>query len=155
MHKDSQWLAADLWGKIYWTSLAVDCIVNLAVGGRQEASSLALGGFLVSSYTRWGPTGQGPGIDDCNRLWTTLVREFITDLEIRVQLPLVPPSSIRPRVTIMSPGLDPETGAERPHVWATTELRASNLAFTYGQLYDLLLVAYRTIEGHLGGQETF
>lgn len=94
----------------------------------------------------------GPTIEDCNRLWTTIIKEYITDAEITLTLQVYPLGSKRPNLCVCSPGFHPETGAPYMHTWATTELRASSLAFTYSQLYDLLIVAYRKIEGHLGGQ---
>jgi hypothetical protein len=155
MHKDSQWLAADLWGKIYWTSLAVDCIVNLAVGGRQEASSLALGGFLVSFSKRNGSGMHGPTVEDCERLWTTIRKELITDAEVMVIVPTLPLGQQRPCLMVASPGFDPETGAVVQRVWATRELGLRDFAITYGTLFDLLIEAHNRMQSHLGGQVAF
>lgn len=95
----------------------------------------------------------GPTLDDCQRLWDTLVKEFITDLAIRLEFQGLREPQFRSRLVLWSPGLDPETGGPRDHVWSTKELAPGFEAITYRQLYDLLIVGYRLIEGHLGGQE--
>jgi len=53
---------------------------------------------------------------------------------------------------VWSPGLDPDTGGARDHIWALKEIQQGYEAITYVQLYDLLIQAYREIQNHLGGQ---
>ena len=108
---------------------------------------------MGGSHRHNGSASTGPNVDDCNRLWSTLKQEFITDLEIRLELQIYPNPSDRPWITIRSPGFDSETGQQRWHIWARKELSNHAVGFTYQQLYDLLIVAYKRIEGHLSGQE--
>ena len=95
----------------------------------------------------------GPDLEDCGKLWNTLATEYVTDLEIRIEFPTFPNPDFRPRLVLVSPGFDPETGGPRLHVWATKELQAGFEAITYRQLYDLLIVGYRSIEAVVGGQQ--
>lgn len=99
-----------------------------------------------------GSAYSGPDLEDCIRLWTTIVTEYITDMEVQLQLPLERNRSFRPRLITVSPGLDPETGGVRWRTWATKDLQAGYEAITYRQLYDLLIVTYREVESFLGGQ---
>lgn len=98
---------------------------------------------------------QGPTIEDCCRLWTTIKTEMITDCEISVILQLFPNPQLRPQVKVWSPGVNPETGMPGMHTWATRELPLGREAYSYAQLFDLLMHAYRTMEAHLGGQDAF
>lgn len=97
-------------------------------------------------------TYTGPTIEDCDKLWTTINKELITDCEIQLILRILPLGQVRPHIVVRSPGLDAETGGSMWHVWATKELQASGVAFSYEQLYDLLIMAYRKIDAHLNGQ---
>lgn len=94
----------------------------------------------------------GPTIDDCERLWTTIIKELVTDCEIVIKLPILPLGQNRPAVMVISPGLDPETGEPRMHTWATRDVNRTGDAFSYAQLFDLLMTAYRNIDAHLNGQ---
>lgn len=94
----------------------------------------------------------GPTLEDCQKLWDTLVTEMITDLSLRLEFQSAKEPRFLARLVLWSPGFDPETGGPRPHLWATKELQAGYEAITYRQLYDLLITGYRQIEGHLGGQ---
>lgn len=95
---------------------------------------------------------RGPALGDCQRLWDTLVTEYVTDLKLSFELQTAKEPQYAARMVCWSPGLDPETGGERPHIWATKEISMGYEAITYIQLYDLLIQAYRQIESHLGGQ---
>lgn len=94
----------------------------------------------------------GPTLEDCNKCWSTIVGELVTDAEVRIEFTASKNPSFITRVVVWSPGLDPETGGPREHTWATKELQAGFEAITYRQLYDLLIVAYRRMDAHLGGQ---
>lgn len=105
--------------------------------------------------TKWGADGRdymGPELEDCNKVWATIIGELVTDAQVRMVFMPKRDPSFRTAVVVWSPGLDPETGGPRDHIWATKELQASYQAITYRQLYDLLIVAYRKMEAHLGGQ---
>ena len=109
-------------------------------------------GFMGTS--RGGQVSQyhGPDLEDIQKLWSTLTEEFITDLEVRIELPPRVNPSFRPRLVLVSPGVEPVTGGVKWHTWATKELQAGFEAITYRQLFDLLIVGHRSIEAHLSGQ---
>jgi len=94
----------------------------------------------------------GPTLEDCQKCYDTIRTDLITDCQIRLEFQSLREPDFLARLVLWSPGLDPETGAAREHVWSTKELQASFEAITYRQLYDLLIVGYRRMELHLGGQ---
>lgn len=105
--------------------------------------------------TKWGNDKRdymGPELEDCNKVWATIVGELVTDASVRIDFMQSKNPAYRARVVVWSPGIDPETGGPRDHIWATKELQASYEAITYRQLYDLLIVAYRMMDAHLSGQ---
>lgn len=98
--------------------------------------------------------GRSPGatIEDCERTWTEICREYVTDAQIVIRLRILPLGQDRPAVIITSPGVDPETGNDRPHVWATADVSRSGVAITYTGLHILLCRAKERMAAHLGGQ---
>jgi len=107
---------------------------------------------MANSLGLGGSKSVGPQLDDCQRLWDTLVTEFVTDLGIRVIFQAAKLPAYRACIEVWSPGLDPDTGGPRDHIWSTKELPRGYTGITYAQLYDSLILAYREIQGHLGGQ---
>lgn len=107
---------------------------------------------MAARTTAGGFGSRGPTMQDCQRLWDTLVTEFVTDLGMRVLWQAAKMPNYRACIQVWSPGLDPKTGGENDHIWAIKEIANGYEAITYAQLYDLLIQAYRVIEGHLGGQ---
>lgn len=104
---------------------------------------------------KWNGSGglyTGPTLEDCQKLWDTLTSEFITDLGVRLEFQELREPTRLVRLVLWSPGLDPETGGPRDHIWSTKELARGFEAITYRQLYDLLIVGYRSIDSHFGGQ---
>jgi len=94
----------------------------------------------------------GPTLEDCQKCYDTIITDLVTDAQVRLEFQTLREPTFIARLVLWSPGLDPETGGAREHVWATKELQASFEAITYRQLYDLLIVGYRRMEAHLGGQ---
>lgn len=107
---------------------------------------------MASSTRKDGFSSRGPTLQDCQRLWDHLVTEYVTDLKLSFDFQAPKEPSFIARMCCWSPGLDPETGGERDHIWATKDLTHGYEAVTYIQLYDLLIQAYRNIQHHLGGQ---
>ena len=105
--------------------------------------------------SKWGERNQdyvGPELEDCNKCWHTILNELVSDAKLEIWLqPMLEPSH-RAMLVVVSPGVGPAVGQVRQIVWATKELQAGFQAITYRQLYDLLIVAYRRMEGHLSGQ---
>lgn len=95
----------------------------------------------------------GPELEDCNKVWNTIISELVTDAAVRIVFMPKRDPQFRTKVVVWSPGLDPETGGPRDHIWATKELPLGSVAFSYAQLYELLIVAYRNMDAHLGGQQ--
>ena len=110
------------------------------------------GGIMGARTTSNGYGARGPTLGDCQRLWDTLVTEHVTDLKLAFEFQEAKMPSYIARIVCWSPGLDPETGGARDHIWATKEISQGYEAITYVQLYDLLINAYRKITDHLGGQ---
>lgn len=107
----------------------------------------------MAALSREGPGGsRGPTLADCQRLWDTLTTEYVTDLALRFEFQAAKQPSFIARLVCWSPGLDPETGGPRDHVWASKELHYGYEAITFVQLYDLLIQSYRAIQNKLGGQ---
>lgn len=121
----------------------------------EEASCRAFSpdreGFMAIHPGRGSASYLGPTLEDCQKCWDTIRRELVTDFEIRLEFQALRDPGYLARLVAWSPGLDPETGGPREHIWATKELQAGYEAITYRQLYDLLISAYRRIENHLGG----
>jgi len=107
---------------------------------------------MGASTSKNGYGARGPTLGDCQRLWDTLVTEYVTDLKLAFEFQEAKMPSYIARIVCWSPGLDPETGGPRDHIWATKEISQGYEAITYIQLYDLLINAYRKITDHLGGQ---
>jgi hypothetical protein len=106
--------------------------------------------------TKWDGSAklyQGPTLEDCQRSWDFLTTEYVTDLKIAIDFQTAKEPTFRARVVVWSPGIDPETGGPRDHIWATKELQHGFEAITYRQLFDLLIVSHQKIQAVLGGQE--
>jgi len=99
-----------------------------------------------------GFSSRGPTLQDCQRLWDHLTTEYVTDLKLAFEFQTAKEPSFIARIVCWSPGLDPETGGPRDHIWCTKEISQGYEAVTYMQLYDLLIQTYRKIQDHLGGQ---
>lgn len=95
----------------------------------------------------------GPTLEDCQRLWDTIVTELVTDASLAFVMQSATMPRYRANIQVWSPGLDPETGAERRITWSIKDLPNGYVAITYNQLYGLLMDAYRAMEQKLGGQE--
>jgi len=107
---------------------------------------------MAATTTKGGFSSRGPTMQDCQRLWDTLTTEYVTDLGMRVLWQAAKMPNYRACIQVWSPGLDPETGEERDHIWAIKDIHEGYEAITYVQLYDVLIQAYRMIQSKLGGQ---
>ena len=108
---------------------------------------------MAARTTANGFSSRGPTMQDCQKLWDTLVTEYVTDLGMRMLWQAATMPNYRACIQVWSPGLDPQTGGPKDHIWAIKEIQQGYEAITYVQLYDLLIQAYRVIQGKLGGQE--
>jgi len=134
------------------TFLGQHAMVNAPKGVNCKAPLLALGGFAMAGAARDRLSYTGPTLEDCEKCWHTIISELVTDASVRIEFVGARNPQHITRLVVWSPGLDPETGGPRDHIWATKELQAGFEAITYRQLYDCLIVAYRRMEAHLGGQ---
>lgn len=110
-------------------------------------------GIMAATTLSSGYSSRGPTLKDCQSLWDTLVTEYVTDLGMRVIFQTAKLPAYRACVQVWSPGLDPNTGGPRDHIWATRDLHNAFDAITYAVLFDLLIHAYREMQGFFGGQE--
>lgn len=107
---------------------------------------------MATKWDRQGGSYTGPTLEDCQRLWDTLVTEYVTDLAIRLEFQTAKEPQFIARLVCWSPGLDPDSGGPRDHIWATKSLQPGYEAITYRQLFDLLMLSYRSVDAMLGGQ---
>ena len=105
--------------------------------------------------SRTGPSlpQNGPALGDVARLWMHLKKDWITDLEIRIEPGMNADATPFIKVRICSPGFDEETGEKRLITWTVRQFSGVDYKGSYNQLYDLLIVAFRKIEAALLGQE--
>lgn len=108
---------------------------------------------MASATTAGGYSSRGPTLKDCQGLWDTLVTEYVTDLGMRVMFQTAKLPAYRACIQVWSPGLDPDNGGPRDHIWATRDLHNAFEAITYAVLFDLLIMAHREMTGFFGGQE--
>jgi hypothetical protein len=107
---------------------------------------------MAASWDKREGVYTGPTLNDCQKLWDTLTTEYVTDLAIKLEFQTAREPQFTPQLVCWSPGLDPDTGGPRDHVWATKQLQPGFEAITYRQLYDLLIVTHRSVDSLLGGQ---
>jgi len=107
---------------------------------------------MGATTSKNGYSSRGPTLQDCQRLWDTLVTEYVTDLALRFEFQAAKEPTHIARLVCWSPGLDPESGGVVDRVWAIKELHYGYEAITFVQLYDLLIQSYRAIQNKLGGQ---
>jgi hypothetical protein len=91
-------------------------------------------------------TERGASAADCARLWQTLTSELITELRFEINPRLKDDQTGYIEVAVVSDSLIPVDGAVSEYVWASKEFHNPLHLISCGQLFDLLIVAYRTID---------
>jgi len=95
----------------------------------------------------------GPAIDDVSRLWTYITTEWVTDLQLRLYPRHASNGSSIVMAAVESPRYVGDNRQEVMFVWASKEFSQTGYMISWGQLYDLLIVAFRQIELELAPPE--
>jgi len=102
-----------------------------------------------------GKTGTNATYGDVARLWITLTHEFIPGL----QLLITPRSNSEGEAWLQVEVVDSSAisvgGTEQYNIWASKEFHNTLYLISVGQLFDLLIVAYRTIDQYFREGERF
>jgi len=85
--------------------------------------------------------------DDCARLWSTLTLEFIPQLRIQLRPLQGPDGNVYLEVAVVDDSLESLDGSPLENVWASKEFVNPLHLISMGQLFDLLIMAYRQIDG--------
>lgn len=84
---------------------------------------------------------------DCARLWSTLTTEYIPRLRLEVRMVTDPGGDSWLSVEVVDDSLVTIDGAECVNLWACREFRNGLYLISVSQLFDLLIEAYRRIDG--------
>jgi len=82
---------------------------------------------------------------DCGRLWTTLQKEFISDLRIEMRIFRSAADLTYLSLEVVDDSLETLEGSPLVNVWASKEFANPLYLITAGQLFDLLISAYEAI----------
>lgn len=87
---------------------------------------------------------------DCARLWSTLRSEYIPGLRIEWRIEVSPNDVPYLSVEVVDDSVVDDAGSPLVNIWASKEFRSGLYLISYGQLFDLLIQAYRRIDGFFG-----
>lgn len=85
--------------------------------------------------------------DDCARLWTTLTTEYIPALRLEIRMVTDPAGASWLSIEVVDDSLVTIDGGECVNLWASAEYRNGLYLISVAQLFDLLIKAYRKIDG--------
>jgi len=89
----------------------------------------------------------GPNMGDCLRLWRTLTEEYIPGLRLELRPVETPDHQVCIHLQIVDSSYHQEGSDEVVNLWATKLFRNELYLISVAQLFDLLIVAYRAIDG--------
>jgi hypothetical protein len=89
----------------------------------------------------------GPNAGDCLRLWRTLTTEYIPELRLELEPVEIDHKNIAIALRITSISSHPEDKTEVVNMWAMKCYQNELYLISMAQLFDLLIVAYRAIDG--------
>lgn len=89
----------------------------------------------------------GPNMGDCLRLWHTLTTEYIPDLRLELRPIETPDKRVAIHLQIVDSSFHQEDSNEVVNIWATKLFQNELYLISVAQLFDLLIVAYRSIDG--------
>lgn len=92
--------------------------------------------------------GTGAGIGECGRLWATLTTEYIPNLRIEMRIHHDSAGGTYLLYEVVDDSLIVEDGRQLVNVWATKEFHNQLYLISISQLFDLLIMAYREIDGY-------
>lgn len=84
--------------------------------------------------------------DDCARLWRTLTNEYLPDLRIQLEPRTDQEGRSSLWIFVVNDSLHTVDGKAMEHVWAMREYHNPLYLISVGQLFDLLISAYRRID---------
>ena len=94
-------------------------------------------------------------LEDCNKLWSSIKKELMSDASIVVYFATYPDSQIRPCIRVESSKLIDDLGTEQQYIWATYEFPLGAIAITIDAFHKLLVRAYTNMDAWLRGQAAF
>lgn len=98
---------------------------------------------------------EGPTQDDCGRLMLHLRTDYIPALRVEVDFYQVGAVGWGVKLEVVDDGLSGVDGKTVVNVWSAKTLFQRSLYISTADLYDLLMVAYRTIDRFFEGGEAF
>jgi hypothetical protein len=90
----------------------------------------------------------GVTASDCARLWSTLTTEYIPGLRIEVRILESATGQVYLSVEVVDDSLESLNGSPLVNIWASREYVNPLYLISRDQLFDLLIVAYRTLDGY-------
>ena len=85
--------------------------------------------------------------DDCARLWSTLTTDYIPRLRLEIRMVTNSSGDTYLSVEVVDDSLVTVDGHECVNVWASKQFANGLYLISVGQLFDLLIQAYRQIDG--------
>ncbi len=89
---------------------------------------------------------RGATAGDCARLWSTIQKDLVSDAQLRI----IPRSKSGDdgylEVCVTSPSLHQVDGSPAENVWAQKEFHNGLHLISVGQLFEMLIVAYRVMD---------
>lgn len=107
--------------------------------------------------SRNGPTlpHSGPALGDVSRLWMHLTTEYAHDAELFLRPGHNSDGSPFLGMHVRSVRSDPGGGVDNVIIWASKAFDGINYKLSINALYDLLIVAHRSMEAKYGKLESF
>lgn len=84
---------------------------------------------------------------DCARLWQTLTHDYIPGLRLEIRLITNEKHENWLSLEVIDDSYATLDGAACVNVWASKEFRSGLYLISVNQLFDLLIMAYRQIDG--------
>ena len=88
----------------------------------------------------------GPTVSDVARLWMTIQHDLVSDAFIKIRPAIHESVGARLHVQVVSVRFDDDHAEGYPHVWASKSFTDNGYYITWGQLFELLILAYREME---------
>jgi len=97
----------------------------------------------------------GPNVSDIGRLWETIKKDFVSDLRIELRPFILAGDGIGLVLELVSDSVEDINGVLWVHVWSAKTFTNPFHLISTSQLYDLLIVGYRTMEKYFEQGEAF
>lgn len=100
----------------------------------------------MKSTIRNGTTPLTATAADCGRLWQTLTKEFIPALRLEMRIVHVAENEDYLSIEVVDDSLETLDGCELVNIWASREFRNGLYLISAGQLFELLISAFRKLD---------